>query len=134
MSVIQRSCHPVLSQIDTALLSVGVDWILIMTTPRYYNFATTSTAPITIPAPEIPSSQRIRPGALVKAVMASVGQTIGAIATQLFTEPSYEPQITQRRQPNGDLYWEVYEPWSGRTIYCMNEAEMMDWLDSREYR
>ncbi len=104
-----------------------------MTTPQYYNFAT-STTPIAISAPTVPSQSGIQPLALVKRLLATVGQTMGAIATQLFTEPSYEPQITQRQQADGTLYWEVYEPATGRTIYCLTEVEMMDWLDSREYR
>ncbi len=104
-----------------------------MTTPDSFHFAATSTAPIAISTPQRFSQSSIQPLALVKTLLTNVGQMLGAIATQLWAEPSHEPQITQRRQQNGDLYWEVYEPWSGRTIYCLDEAEIMDWLDSRNY-
>lgn len=48
----------------------------------------------------------------------------------LFTEP----KITELQGRNGESFWEIYDARTGRTIYCMTEDEVMEWLDNRHYR
>lgn len=44
-----------------------------------------------------------------------------------------EPQIWQKADGQGDIYWKVYDPVTGRTAYFGSEAEVHIWLEQRYY-
>jgi hypothetical protein len=43
--------------------------------------------------------------------------------------PHHEPTVIKGRDRYGNAYWEIYDPNTQRTMYCMNEAEVRQWLD-----
>lgn len=47
---------------------------------------------------------------------------------------SSEPQIARKRKQNGDEYYQVYDPISGRSIRFGSEQETRIWLDRRFYQ
>ena len=53
-----------------------------------------------------------------------MGQGIG----QMF-EPTCEPTVVKGRDPHGNPYWEIYDPNTERTMFCMSETEVDVWLD-----
>lgn len=52
----------------------------------------------------------------------------------LLVEPNMEPKILELQGRNGDVFWEIHDARTGRTVYCMTEFEVLEWLDSRSYR
>lgn len=42
-----------------------------------------------------------------------------------------ELQIWQKTNRQGDTYWKVYHPATGRTAYCSTELEVRIWIDQR---
>lgn len=44
-----------------------------------------------------------------------------------------EPQIIERRGCKGRLYWEIYDPTTGKFMYCGTDDEVRTWLDIRHY-
>jgi hypothetical protein len=42
-----------------------------------------------------------------------------------------EPQITQHRDRQGNLYYQVYDPRSGRSSYFGDASEVRYWLERR---
>jgi hypothetical protein len=53
---------------------------------------------------------------------------------ELFCENYLEPSITQLQGQDGEYFWEIYDSRTHKTIYCMTDYEVMEWLDSRHYR
>jgi hypothetical protein len=51
----------------------------------------------------------------------------------LLCAPSYEPVIWQKRDRNGNSYWECYDPVSDRTLWFSCEDEARIWLDQPSY-
>ncbi len=51
---------------------------------------------------------------------------------QLLT-PRSEPQIVQKIEPNGNEYYEVYDPVTGNSKIFGSELETRIWLDRRFY-
>lgn len=45
-----------------------------------------------------------------------------------------EPIITEIRDRQGQTWWRVDEPWSGKTHWFSSEIEVMVWLDDGQYR
>ena len=41
--------------------------------------------------------------------------------------PTHEPTIVKRNNRHNVPYWEVYNPQTKRTVYCMSEAEVKLW-------
>ena len=48
-----------------------------------------------------------------------------------FATPIYQPTVIQRRDRHGNAYWELYDPNTQRTLFCMSEAEVNVWLETR---
>jgi len=48
--------------------------------------------------------------------------------------PSGEPQVRQKTDRVGNVYWRVYDPVSDHTIRFDDQQEVMIWLDERHYR
>ena len=44
-----------------------------------------------------------------------------------------EPQIVQKHDCNGNIYWQVYDPISATHCSLSSEQEVRAWLDSRYY-
>lgn len=51
----------------------------------------------------------------------------------LLTKES-EPCIREKRDRDGYVWWEVYDPLTGRTSCFSSRAEVLAWLDQRYYR
>lgn len=51
----------------------------------------------------------------------------------LFTKES-EPHIRERCDRDGGIWWEVYDPLTGRSSCFSSRAEVLAWLDQRYYR
>ena len=47
--------------------------------------------------------------------------------------PSGDPKITKIIH-NGQLYWEVYDPYTEKTIPFSSEKDVYVWLDEQRYR
>lgn len=45
-----------------------------------------------------------------------------------------EPQIRQSLDPSGQLWWDAYDPITGKTTYLESEDEVYRWLDQLPYR
>lgn len=52
----------------------------------------------------------------------------------LLAESTTEPKIIELHGDNGEVFWEIHDARTGKTIYCMTEFEAMEWLDARFYR
>ncbi|NJO80721.1 MAG: hypothetical protein HC827_20945 [Cyanobacteria bacterium RM1_2_2] len=50
-----------------------------------------------------------------------------------FLTPRSEPQIVQKIEPNGNEYYEVYDPVTGNSKIFGSELETRIWLDRRFY-
>lgn len=50
-----------------------------------------------------------------------------------FLAPSSEPRITQKQKPNGNEYYQVYDPITGSSKTFGSELETRIWLDRRFY-
>jgi hypothetical protein len=48
--------------------------------------------------------------------------------------PSGEPEVKQKIDRVGNIYWRVYDPVSDRTVRFNDKQEVMIWLDERHYR
>ncbi|GAA6615996.1 hypothetical protein [Scytonema sp. NUACC26] len=46
-----------------------------------------------------------------------------------FLIPSEEPQVRQRVTRQGDIYWEVYDPATGKYFTSGSEIEMRIWIE-----
>jgi hypothetical protein len=55
-----------------------------------------------------------------------------AIAT--WVAQTSEPKVSQRRDPTGRLYYQVYDPGSNTSAVFGSEAEIRAWLEQRYYR
>jgi hypothetical protein len=42
-----------------------------------------------------------------------------------------EPIITRLKGRDGEDLWEIYNPNTGKTVQCMTDYEVMEWLDRR---
>lgn len=51
-----------------------------------------------------------------------------------FLTPRSEPQITQKVEPNGNEYYQVYDPVTGASRTFGSELETRVWLDRRFYQ
>lgn len=47
--------------------------------------------------------------------------------------PSSEPKIVQKHEPNGNSYYQVYDPVTGNSKTFNSELETRVWLDRRFY-
>ncbi|WP_143467513.1 hypothetical protein [Leptolyngbya ohadii] len=45
-----------------------------------------------------------------------------------------EPQVWQRRDRYGNVWWVAYDPASGRSLLCSTEQEVRIWLEQTRYR
>lgn len=45
-----------------------------------------------------------------------------------------EPQIKQKRDRSGEIFWRVYDPTTGESARFNSELEVRFWLDQRYYR
>jgi len=54
---------------------------------------------------------------------------IGSILTK---EP--EPDIREKKDVSGTIWWEVYDPLTGRHSCLSSRAEVLAWLEQRYYR
>lgn len=63
-------------------------------------------------------------GAIAHLMVAVVGDRL-----EQWLAPTYEPTIVKRNNRYNIPYWEVYDPQTKRTMYCMSEAEVGLWLD-----
>jgi hypothetical protein len=57
------------------------------------------------------------------------GQVLNALLAS-----SDEPSITQITDPNGQIWWRIEDPQTGRSHWCESDAEVMIWLDNYKYR
>lgn len=46
---------------------------------------------------------------------------------------SDDPQVVQKHDRHGQLYWEVYDPHTNREFRSTSEAEVRQWLEERYY-
>ena len=46
---------------------------------------------------------------------------------------SNEPRIWQECNRSGEIYWRVYDPYTGRSAYCDSEDEVRAWLEQLPY-
>jgi hypothetical protein len=44
-----------------------------------------------------------------------------------------EPQIVQKCDRSGNVYWQIYDPISGFHCSLNSEQEVREWLDTRYY-
>lgn len=51
-----------------------------------------------------------------------------------FLTPNSEPKITQKVEPNGNEYYQVYDPITGDSKTFSSELETRIWLDRRFYQ
>jgi YD repeat-containing protein len=49
----------------------------------------------------------------------------------LSTPASDEPQVRQRRDRSGQIYWLVYDPETNRSARLSSEQEVRQWLEQR---
>ncbi|MBD1867415.1 hypothetical protein H6F95_08910 [Cyanobacteria bacterium FACHB-471] len=45
-----------------------------------------------------------------------------------------EPQISQKRDRSGEVFWRVYDPTTGESARFNSELEVRFWLEQRYYR
>ena len=45
------------------------------------------------------------------------------------TKMRTEPQISHKCDRNGNCYWQVYNPVSGKSTLCSSEREVKSWLE-----
>lgn len=57
----------------------------------------------------------------------------GVNAIAQFCRTNDEPVVTPSQELNGQRYWNIYDPMTEQTIYCMTETEALIWLDSHRY-
>jgi hypothetical protein len=67
----------------------------------------------------------------IKDLFASAFETLFDL---LFADSNTEPKITQLQGRDGAVFWEIHDARTGKTVYCMTEFEVMEWLDARQYR
>lgn len=67
----------------------------------------------------------------IRALFASAVKTLFDL---LLAESNTEPKITKLQGCDGEVFWEIYDARTGKTVYCMTEFEVMEWLDTRHYR
>ena len=68
-------------------------------------------------------------GEFLKSVWSKVGAAIGQQHSA-----TVEPVITEECDRHGNPYWELYDPTTNQTVYCMTEAEVFLWLDHSTHR
>ena len=56
------------------------------------------------------------------------------VMTGQWLSSSTEPVITKGCDRHGNPYWELYDPTTKQTVYCMTEAEVFLWLDHSAHR
>lgn len=44
-----------------------------------------------------------------------------------------EPRVTQIQGQNGDLFWQIYDPATGQTVYCSTDDEALQSLDGNRW-
>lgn len=76
-----------------------------------------------------PDQQPSDPHAWIQNLRSRLWQGIKGLAA-LLSQPD-ELQIRQRHTRSGDLFWDVYDPQTGRSASFTVEEELMAWLDSR---
>lgn len=59
---------------------------------------------------------------------------LGQAFRDFWHSPSGEPQVRQKTDRFGNLYWRVYDPVSDRTVRFDNQQQVLIWLDERHYR
>ncbi|WP_404789863.1 hypothetical protein [Altericista sp. CCNU0014] len=62
----------------------------------------------------------------------AVGRTKAAIANWIVQ--TSEPKVSHKRDRQGHLYYQVYDPLSGVSASFGSEAEIRAWLEQRYYR
>ena len=75
-------------------------------------------------------------GAHKKSILRSVFTAGCSILGQLLLKlliRSGDPKITKILR-NGQLYWEVYDPYTEKTISFSSENDVYVWLDQQRYR
>jgi hypothetical protein len=50
-----------------------------------------------------------------------------------FLLQSDSPRLRQFCNQNGEMYWELYNPATGKTSYFATEAEVLIWLEKHYY-
>ncbi|WP_250126747.1 hypothetical protein [Chroococcidiopsis sp. CCMEE 29] len=50
------------------------------------------------------------------------------------TPVSDEPQVRQRCDRSGQIYWQVYDPATNRSARLSSEQEVRQWLEQRFYQ
>ncbi|NJO43864.1 MAG: hypothetical protein HC865_25690 [Cyanobacteria bacterium RU_5_0] len=83
--------------------------------------------------PELETAQSTAKKPIFKQFTFWLTKASDALFDFLLAEPIIEPKITQVQGRNGEVFWEIYDSRTGRTIYCMTENEVFEWLDSRHY-
>jgi hypothetical protein len=63
-----------------------------------------------------------------------LAKTRNAIFQSLLTESSHEPRIKELRGDNGESFWEIYNPRTQETFYCMTQYEVMECLEKSCWR
>ena len=76
---------------------------------------------------EFPTTHKMSSAQLILFWFATVGESIFNL---LFAEPLCEPKITQLQGQDGETFWEIYDPMTEKTVYCMSDCEVMEWIDS----
>jgi hypothetical protein len=66
-----------------------------------------------------------------KAIALTVRLTLSRIWNVLFTSVSDEPRIWQEHDQFGNVWWNVYDPISRRSIQFPSEQEVRRWLEKR---
>ena len=69
---------------------------------------------------------------LLRSAFITSCSTLGRLLLKLLIR-SGDPKITKIRR-NGQLYWEVYDPHTEKTIPFSNEKDVYVWLDQQKYR
>ena len=100
-------------------LLLTISWRQIMTAHSYHNLENN------------PSSSIQSPLSCLKGFFALAFQ---ALFDLLVVDSNAEPKITQLQGRDGEVFWEIYDARTGKTVYCMTEFEVMEWLDTRFYR
>ncbi|MBD2066745.1 hypothetical protein H6F93_04260 [Leptolyngbya sp. FACHB-671] len=63
--------------------------------------------------------------------LAGLGQILSSILSIL--AGNEEPQISQKRDRSGEVFWRVYDPTTGESARFNSELEVRFWLEQRYY-
>ena len=66
-------------------------------------------------------------------MLSRLGQAVGRLVQRSST-PLTEPEVRQRCDCHGNVYWHIYDRKTGQHVYCMSEVEVSLWMDRAVFR